>query len=95
MEEQYEKEREAERRSEHKCIQTIDIINKKIDKLQLTCKQTNLFISQTNRKIRKSKRNILFFGFLSGIACLFYYTKCRPEWVIKIYDDKTAKAVKI
>jgi len=105
MEEQYEREREAEKRAEQECIRTVSDINKKIDKLQSIIqlcneqgRQTNTnlssFISQTRRKRKKNKKNMLFFGVLSALTGLFYYyythnTKGGGAWIVKIYDDKT------
>jgi 5'-deoxynucleotidase YfbR-like HD superfamily hydrolase len=88
MEKQYEREREAERRAEKECIRTVGEINKKIDKIQTIIQKcneqgrqtnTNLssFISQTRRKRKKDKKNMLFFGILSGLTALFYYYKKR------------------
>ena len=86
MEKQYEREREAERRAEKECIRTVGEINKKIDKIQTIIQKcneqgrqtnTNLssFISETQRIRKKNKKNMLFFGILSGITAILYYYK--------------------
>ena len=86
MEKQYEREREAERRAEKECIRTVGEINKKIDKIQTIIQKcneqgrqtnTNLssFISETQRIRKKNKKNMLFFGILSGLAAILYYYK--------------------
>jgi hypothetical protein len=105
MEKQYEREREAERRAEKECIRTVGEINKKIDKIQTIIQEqgrqtnTNLssFISQTRRKRKKDKKNMLFFGILSGLTALFYYyytySKGGGVCMIKIYDDKTVEVI--
>ena len=88
MEKQYEREREAERRAEKECIRTVGEINKKIDKIQTIIqkcneqsRQTNSnlssFISETQRIRKKNKKNMLFFGILSGLAAILYYYKKR------------------
>ena len=88
MEKQYEREREIERVAEKECIRTVGEINKKIDKIQTIIRKCNeqsrqinsnlsSFISETQRIRKKNKKNMLFFGILSGLAAILYYYKKR------------------
>ena len=89
LDEQYEQEREEESRAEQECIQTIGIINKKIDKLQISIRicnenlnQANIHLSSLlakNNRMRwstyKIKKYIVIMGGITSVVGLLYYFK--------------------
>jgi hypothetical protein len=89
LDEQYEQEREEESRAEQECIQTIGIINEKIDKLQISImicnknlNQANIHLSSLlakNNRMRRStykiKKYIVIMGGITSVVGLLYYFK--------------------
>jgi len=88
LDEQYEQEREEESRAEQECIQTIGIINKKIDKLQISIRICNENLNQANihlssllaknhrmRSTYKIKKYIVIMGGITSVVGLLYYFK--------------------